>query len=464
LSYITEKKLTELKTPPHSIEAEQSVLGGLMLDSSRWDDVADILVANDFYRRDHRLIFTSIEGLIEASMPADVITTQEYLDNSGELEKAGGLSYLDELTRNTPSAANIAAYAKIVQEHSIMRRLLNSVNEINQSIYTPEGRSPQEILDIAEQKIYAISDEGAKHGSGFVAVNKLLKLAVDRIEELFKSGSELTGLSTGFTDLDKITTGLQDSDLIIVAGRPSMGKTSLAMNIAENVAVGSDKAVAIFSMEMSGVQLVRRMLTSLGRINAQRVRTGALREEDWSRLTSAINLLDQRRIYIDDTPGLSPSELRARCRRLASQNEDGLGLIIIDYLQLMSLTGTTENRATELSTITRNLKTLAKEINVPVMALSQLNRSLEQRTDKRPVMSDLRESGSIEQDADLIMFIYRDEVYNEESENKGIAEIIISKQRNGPTGTIKLTFFGEYTKFENFINPISTKAAGDYHH
>ncbi|MEA1889606.1 MAG: replicative DNA helicase [Pseudomonadota bacterium] len=463
MPYSTESKLEDLKTPPHSIEAEQSVLGGLMLDSSRWDDVADILVANDFYRRDHHLIFTAIEGLIENSMPADVITTQEYLDNSGELEKAGGLAYLDELTRNTPSAANISAYAKIVQEHSIMRRLLNSVNDINQSIYTPEGRTPQEILDLAEQQIYAISDEGAKHGSGFVAVNKLLKQAVDRIEELFKSDSELTGLSTGFTDLDNITTGLQDSDLIIVAGRPSMGKTSLAMNIAENVAVGSDKAVAIFSMEMSGEQLVRRMLTSLGRINAQRVRTGALQEDDWSRLTSAINLLDQRRIYIDDTPGLSPSELRARCRRLASQNDDGLGLIIIDYLQLMSLGGNTENRATELSTITRNLKTLAKEINVPVVALSQLNRSLEQRTDKRPVMSDLRESGSIEQDADLIMFIYRDEVYNDETENKGIAEIIIAKQRNGPTGTIKLTFFGEFTKFENFVNPMSAEAAGEYY-
>lgn len=463
MPYSTESKLEELKTPPHSIEAEQSVLGGLMLDSSRWDDVADILVAKDFYRRDHRLIFASIAGLIEDSMPADVITTQEYLDNSGELEKAGGLSYLDELTRNTPSAANISAYAKIVQEHSIMRSLLHSVNDINQSIYTPEGRSPQEILDLAEQKIYAISDEGAKHGSGFVSVNKLMKRAVDRIEELFKSGSELTGLSTGFTDLDRMTTGLQNSDLVIIAGRPSMGKTSLAMNIAENVAVGNDKAVAIFSMEMSGEQLVRRMLTSLGRINAQRIRTGALQEDDWSRLTSAINLLDQRRIYIDDTPGLSPSEIRARCRRLASQNEDGLGLIIIDYLQLMSMGSNTENRATELSAITRSLKSLAKEINVPVVALSQLNRSLEQRTDKRPIMSDLRESGSIEQDADLIMFIYRDEVYNEESENKGIAEIIISKQRNGPTGTIKLTFFGEYTKFENFTNPVSAEAAGEYY-
>ncbi len=439
------------------------MLGGLMLDSSRWDDVADILVANDFYRKDHRMIFESIERLVEDSMPADVITVQEYLDNSGELEKAGGLSYLDELTRNTPSAANISAYAKIVQEHSIMRRLLNTVNDINQTIYTPEGRTPQEILDLAEQEIYSISDEGAKHGSGFVAVNSLLKQTVDRIEELFKSDSELTGLSTGFSDLDKITTGLQDSDLIIVAGRPSMGKTSLAMNIAENAAVGSDKAVAIFSMEMSGEQLVRRMLTSLGRINAQRVRTGSLQEDDWSRLTSAINILSEKKIYIDDTPGLSPSELRARCRRLASQNEGGLGLIIIDYLQLMSVGGNTENRATELSAITRSLKTLAKEINVPVIALSQLNRSLEQRTDKRPVMSDLRESGSIEQDADVIMFIYRDEVYNkEDSESKGIAEIIISKQRNGPTGTVRLTFLGEFTRFESFADPIGGEA-GEYY-
>ena len=452
-----------LKTPPHSIEAERSGRGGRMLDSSRWDDVADILVANDFYRKDHRLIFEAIESLIEDAMPADVITAQEYLDNSGQLEKAGGLSYLDELTRNTPSAANISAYARIVQEHSIMRRLLNTVNDINQTIYTPEGRTPQEILDLAEQQIYSISDEGARHGSGFVAVNALLKQTVDRIEELFKSDSDLTGLSTGFSDLDKITTGLQDSDLIIVAGRPSMGKTSLAMNIAENVAVGSDKAVAIFSMEMSGEQLVRRMLTSLGRINAQRVRTGSLQEDDWSRLTSAINLLSEKKIYIDDTPGLSPSELRARCRRLASQNEDGLGLIIIDYLQLMSLGGNTENRATELSTITRNLKTLAKEINVPVIALSQLNRSLEQRTDKRPVMSDLRESGSIEQDADLIMFIYRDEVYNkDDSDSKGIAEIIISKQRNGPTGTVRLTFLGEFTRFESFADPIDGDA-GEYY-
>jgi replicative DNA helicase len=465
LSVVAENNLDQLRTPPHSIEAEQSVLGGLMLDSNRWVDVADILVANDFYRKDHRLIYTAIESLVEDTMPADVITVQEQLDNSGELEKAGGIAYLDELTRNTPSAANISAYAKIVQEYSIMRRLQGTVSDINQVIYVPDGRSPKEILDYAEQQIYAISDEGAKHGAGFVPVKSFLKDAIDRIEELFKSSSDLTGLSTGFTDLDSITTGLQNSDLIIVAGRPSMGKTSLAMNIAENVALGSEKAVAIFSMEMSGEQLVRRMLTSLGRINAQRIRTGALQEEDWSRLTSAINLLDQTRVYIDDTPGLSPTELRARCRRLASQNEDGLGLIIIDYLQLMSLGERSENRATELSAITRSLKNLAKEINVPVIALSQLNRSLEQRTDKRPVMSDLRESGSIEQDADLIMFIYRDEVYNDDTDSKGIAEIIIGKQRNGPTGTVRLTFFGEFTKFENYVDPVGSGSAGgnDYY-
>jgi replicative DNA helicase len=456
-------KLAELRVPPHSIEAEQSVLGGLLLDSSRWDDIAEILIADDFYRKDHRLIFSAISGLVNSSMPADVITVQEYLDNSGELAKAGGLAYLDELTRNTPSAANISAYARIVQEHAILRNLLGTVNDISKTIFQPEGRNPHQVLEFAEQEIYAISDQGARRGSGFDSVGNLLTSAIDRIQELFDSGSELTGLATGFTDLDKMTTGLQNSDLIIIAGRPSMGKTSLAMNIAENAALDSRKPVAIFSMEMSGEQLVRRMLTSLGRINAQRVRTGALQEEDWSRLMSAVNLLADTKIYIDDTPGLSPTEIRARCRRLASKHDDGLGLVIIDYLQLMSLGESSENRATELSMITRSLKALAKEINAPVIALSQLNRGLEQRTDKRPVMSDLRESGSIEQDADLIMFIYRDEVYNKESENKGIAEIIVGKQRNGPTGTVRLTFFGEYTKFENYVDPVSSAAGADFH-
>ena len=460
----SDSKTSNLRLPPHSLEAEQSVLGGLMLDSSRADEVIDVLVADDFYRKDHRLIFSAIYGLTNESMPADVITVQEYLDNSGELETAGGLIYLDELTRNTPSATNIAAYAKIVREHSILRRLLSTVNEIGQTVYQPEGRTPYEVLDNAEQRIYEISDSGAKRGSGFVAARALMKDAVTSIEKLFKNNSEITGLATGFTDLDKLTTGLQKSDLIIVAGRPSMGKTSLAMNLAENAALDSNAAVAIFSMEMSGEQLIRRMLTSLGRIDAQRVRTGKLNDDDWSRLTSAINLLDKTRVYIDDTPGLTPSEIRSRCRRLAAQNDGKLGLVIIDYLQLMSMGGSSENRATELSAITRALKGLAKEVNVPVIALSQLNRSLEQRNDKRPVMSDLRESGSIEQDADLIMFIYRDEVYNDETDDKGIAEIIVSKQRNGPIGTVKLTFLGQYTKFENYVDPVSANAAGaDYY-
>ena len=457
-------KTGNLRLPPHSLEAEQSVLGGLMLDSNRADEVMDVLVAEDFYRNDHRLIFSAIYGLTNESMPADVITVQEYLDNSGELEKSGGLVYLDELTRNTPSATNIPAYAKIVREHSIMRRLLSTVNDIGQTVYQPEGRTPYEVLDNAEQRIYEISDSGAKRGSGFVPARALMKDAVTSIEKLFKNNSEITGLATGFTDLDKLTTGLQKSDLIIVAGRPSMGKTSLAMNLAENAALDSNAAVAIFSMEMSGEQLIRRMLTSLGRIDAQRVRTGKLNDDDWSRLTSAINLLDKTRVYIDDTPGLTPSEIRSRCRRLAAQNDGKLGLVIIDYLQLMTMGGSSENRATELSAITRALKGLAKEVKVPVVALSQLNRSLEQRTDKRPVMSDLRESGSIEQDADLIMFIYRDEVYNDETDDKGIAEIIISKQRNGPIGTVKLTFLGQYTKFENYVDPVSASAAGgDYY-
>ena len=459
-----DSKADNLRLPPHSLEAEQSVLGGLMLDSSRAADVMEILVADDFYRRDHRLIFSAIHGLTNDNIPADVITVQEYLDNCGESEKAGGLVYLDELTRNTPSATNIIAYATIVREHSILRRLLTTVNDIGQTVHQPEGRTPYEVLDNAEQRIYEISDSGAKRGSGFVAAKELMKDAIKSIEELFNNNSEITGLSTGFSDLDKLTTGLQKSDLVIVAGRPSMGKTSFAMNLAENAALESNAAVAIFSMEMSGEQLIRRMLTSLGRIDAQRVRTGKLTDDDWSRLTSAINLLDRTSVHIDDTPGLTPSEIRARCRRLAAQHDGKLGLVIIDYLQLMTLGGSSENRATELSTITRALKGLAKEINVPVIALSQLNRSLEQRTDKRPVMSDLRESGSIEQDADLIMFIYRDEVYNDETDAKGIAEIIISKQRNGPIGTVKLTFLGQYTKFENYVDPISASAAGaDYY-
>ncbi|MBI3545888.1 MAG: replicative DNA helicase [Gammaproteobacteria bacterium] len=438
------------KVPPQSIEAEQSVLGGLLLENQSWDRIADIITANDFYRREHRVIFNSISALCEENSPADVVTVSEWLERSGELDAAGGLIYLGSLANNTPSAANIVAYAAIVRESSIMRELARAASDIGNAVYTPEGRSANELLDLAEKRIFDISEKGHRRGD-FQPLNTLLSKAVDRIDELFRSKSSITGVATGFTDLDEMTSGLQGSDLVIIAGRPSMGKTSLAMNIAENAAVGHKIPVAVFSMEMPGTQLALRMMASLGRINAHRVRTGKLDDDDWPRLTSAVSLLNDAPIFIDDTPALTPMELRARARRL--KREHGLGLIIIDYLQLMQSTERTEeNRATEISNITRALKGLAKELDVPVIAMSQLNRSVESRTDKRPVMSDLRESGAIEQDADVILFIYRDEVYNKDSPVKGTADIIIGKQRNGPIGEVRLTFLGEYTRFENYTS------------
>ena len=439
-----------LKVPPQSIEAEQSVLGGLLLDNQSWDRIADIITADDFYRREHRLIFNGIAALIEEGSPADVVTTSEWLERSGELATAGGLAYLGSLANNTPGSANIVAYAAIVRECSVMRELARAASDITASVYAPEGRSANELLDQAEKRVFDISEKGHRRGD-FHALNTLLSKAVDRIDELFRSKSSITGVATGFTDLDEMTSGLQPSDLVIIAGRPSMGKTSFAMNIAENAAVGHKIPVAVFSMEMPGTQLALRMMSSLGRINAHRVRTGKLDDDDWPRLTSAVSLLNEAPIFIDDTPGLTPMELRARARRL--KREHGLGLILIDYIQLMqSSSGAEENRATEVSNITRALKGLAKELEVPVIAMSQLNRSVESRTDKRPVMSDLRESGAIEQDADVILFIYRDEVYNKESPVKGTAEIIIAKQRNGPIGEVRLTFLGEYTRFENYTS------------
>ncbi len=446
----TESVTELLKVPPQSIEAEQSVLGGLLLDNQSWDRIADILTPDDFYRREHRLIFNAVSSLCEENSPADVVTVSEWLERSGELEHAGGLAYLGSLANNTPSAANIVAYAAIVRENSVMRELVRAAGEISTAAYTPEGRSATELLDYAEKRIFDISEKGHRRGE-FQPLNTLLSKAVDRIDELFRSKSSITGVPTGFTDLDDMTSGLQRSDLVIIAGRPSMGKTSLAMNIAENAAVGHKIPVAVFSMEMPGTQLALRMMASLGRINAHRVRTGKLDDDDWPRLTSAVSLLNEAPIFIDDSPGLTPMELRARARRL--KREHGLGLIIIDYLQLMTSTERTEeNRATEISNITRALKGLAKELDLPVIAMSQLNRSVESRTDKRPVMSDLRESGAIEQDADVIFFIYRDEVYNKESPVKGTADIIIGKQRNGPIGEVRLTFLGEYTRFENYTS------------
>jgi replicative DNA helicase len=448
----------ESRLPPQSVEAEQSVIGGLLLDNSRWDQIADTLTANDFYRKEHRLIFNAIAALANDNSPADVVTVSESLEKQHQLDDVGGLAYLSSLANNTPSAANIVAYANIVRERSVMRQLANAASRIADNVYAPEGRRAGDLLDKAEQIILEISEQGAARRGGFQPLKSLLVKAVDRIDTMFHSDSALTGIASGFRDLDEMTSGLQASDLIILAGRPSMGKTSLALNVAENAAVGERKHVALFSMEMPGEQLAMRLLASLGRINGHKVRTGRLDEDDWPRLMSAMTMLSEAPIFIDDTPGLSPTELRSRARRL--KREHGLDLVIVDYLQLMQAQEVGENRATEISAITRSLKNLAKELGVPVIAMSQLNRSLEQRPDKRPVMSDLRESGAIEQDADVILFIYRDEVYNEDSPDKGTAEIIIGKQRNGPTGKVRLTFLGEYTKFENYIHAGFDEAYG----
>jgi len=439
-----------LKMPPHSIEAEQAVLGGLMLDNAAWDKVADAVAEEDFYRRDHRLIFRAVAHLAEKGQPFDVVTLAEWLESHNELENAGGLVYLGALAENTPSAANIKAYADIVHDRSVLRQLVSAANDIADSAYNTEGRETRVLLDEAEKRVFEIADRSAREQQGFADIRSVLTKAVDRIDHLFQQDNPITGIATGFTDFDELTAGLQRSDLIIVAGRPSMGKTTFAMNIAEHVAIKEKKPVAVFSMEMPAEQLAMRMMSSLGRIDQNKVRTGKLEEEDWPRLTSAVGLLAETRLYIDDQGGLSPTDLRARARRLAREQEEGLGLIVVDYLQLMQVHGSKENRTAEISEISRSLKSLARELNVPIVALSQLNRSLEQRPNKRPVMSDLRESGAIEQDADVIVFIYRDEVYNEESNDKGIAEIIIGKQRNGPIGTTRLTFLGQYTRFENF--------------
>ncbi|VAW75857.1 Replicative DNA helicase (DnaB) [hydrothermal vent metagenome] len=438
------------KVPPHSVQAEQSLVGGLLLDNRAWDQIADILTSPDFYRREHRLIFSAIGTLIERGDPCDVITLSEWLESNSQLDDIGGLSYLGTLAKDTPSAANIRAYANIVRDNSVLRQLADVGTEIANSAYYTEGRDTPSLLDNAEKLVFRISDQGVTRGSGFHDIKELLTRAVDRIDTLFHQDNPLTGIATGFTEIDEMTAGLQSSDLIIVAGRPSMGKTTFAMNIAEHAAIRDNVPVAVFSMEMPGEQLAMRLMSSLGRIDQTKVRTGKLDDDDWPRLTSAVSILSKAPLFIDDTPALSPTELRARARRL--KREHNLGLIVIDYLQLMQVPGSNENRTGEISEISRSLKALAKELEVPVIALSQLNRSLEQRPNKRPVMSDLRESGAIEQDADVIMFIYRDEVYDDDSPDKGTAEIIIGKQRNGPIGIRRLTFLGQHTRFENFTS------------
>jgi replicative DNA helicase len=442
-----------LRAPPHSIQGEQSVLGGLMLENSAWDQIADRVTDVDFYRREHQLIFRAIHELAEQSKPFDVITLSEELERVAALNDVGGLAYLGTLAKDTPSAANIRAYADIVREYSVMRQLIKVGTEIADSGFQPEGKDSAALLDVAEQKVFEISEQMSRGGGGFASIKNLLTKAVDRIETLFQQDEPITGLSSGFNDFDDMTSGLQPADLIIVAGRPSMGKTTFAMNMAENVAINSKAPVAVFSMEMPGDSLAMRMMSSLGRIDQHRVRTGKLEDDEWPRLTSAVSILAEAPMYIDDTPALTPTEIRARARRLKREHGD-LGLIVIDYLQLMQAPSAGENRATEISFISRSLKALAKELNVPVIALSQLNRNLEQRPNKRPVMSDLRESGSIEQDADVVVFIYRDEVYNEDSPDRGSAEIIIGKQRNGPIGKVRLTFLGQYTKFENYADDV----------
>ena len=442
------RELESLRIPPHSLEAEQSVIGGLMLDNKAWERVGDKLVAEDFYRRDHRLIFDAIGELAERNQPCDAVTVSEFLDRKGQIEEAGGLAYLGQLAMDTPSAANTVAYADIVRERSMLRELIRVGGEIAGSAFQSDGRDAASLVDAAERSVFEIAEKGHRRGSGFVPLKEILPRTIDRLDELQSSEGHVTGAPTGFDDLDRMTAGLHPGDLVIIAGRPSMGKTSLAMNIAEHIAISAAKPVAIFSMEMSAEQLSFRMISSLGRVNQSHLRTGNFSDEDWHRINSAVSVMSNASVFIDDSPALNPTELRARARRL--KREHGLGLIVVDYLQLMQVSGSGENRATEISEISRSLKALAKELSLPVIALSQLNRSVEQRTDKRPVMSDLRESGAIEQDADLIAFIYRDEVYNKDTLRKGIADIIVAKQRNGPIGDIQLTFLGEYTKFENF--------------
>ncbi|WP_415901094.1 replicative DNA helicase [Neptuniibacter sp. QD48_11] len=458
-SELTDEDLARIKVPPHSMEAEQSVLGGLMLDNNAWDTVSEVVLDDNFYRQEHRKIYRTMRKLVNDGNPIDVVTLSEELDRTGDLESAGGLDYLIELAKNTPSASNIRAYSEIVRDRSLLRQMISAANEIADDAFNPDGKSSEEILNSAEQKIFQIAEDRPNQG-GPEGVNELLKKAVDRIDTLFNSDGDMTGVTTGFDDLDAKTAGLQPSDLIIVAARPSMGKTTFAMNLVENALMASNKPVLVFSLEMPAEQLMTRMLSSLGRIDQTRVRTGSLEEEDWPKLTTAVNMMRDKPLFIDDQAGISPNELRTRARRIVREHGP-LSLIMIDYLQLMQMkTPGIESRTQEISEISRSLKAIAKELECPVVALSQLNRTLEQRPNKRPVNSDLRESGAIEQDADVIMFIYRDEVYNEDSEHKGVAEIIIGKQRNGPIGTSRLAFIGKYTKFENLAPDVYAQYAG----
>jgi replicative DNA helicase len=458
-----DEEVARLRIPPHSLEAEQSVLGGLLLDNSAWDRAGDLLTDSDFYRYEHKVIFSAMGQLIAASKPADVITVYEQLQSLGKAEEVGGIAYLNAMAQSVPSAANMRRYAEIVRERAILRKLVAASDEIATNAFNPQGRAVSQILDEAEGKIFKIGEEGSRNKQGFQSMDSLVVQLIDRVQELAENGAgEVTGVPTGFLDMDRMTAGLQPGDLIVLAARPSMGKTAFALNIGEHVAVKEGLPVVVFSMEMGASQLALRVVGSLGRIDQQNLRTGRLRDEEWGRLSEAVDQLRNASIFIDETPALTSAELRARARRQA-RHCGKLGLIIVDYLQLMSGSASSsgENRATEISEISRGLKALAKELQCPVIALSQLNRSVETRTDKRPMMSDLRESGAIEQDADVIMFIYRDDYYNKESKEPGVAEIVIGKQRNGPVGTVKLAFLKPLTKFEN-LAPGSYGSGGEY--
>jgi replicative DNA helicase len=449
-----DRQVAQLRVPPHSVEAESSVLGGLLLDNGAWDRVGDLLVDGDFYRYEHKLIYAAIGTLVNASKPADVVTVYEHLQSLGHAESIGGLQYLNSLAQSVPNAGNIRRYAEIVRERSILRKLVSASDEIATAAFNPQGKAVDKILDEAEQKIFNIGEEGSRMKQGFQAMDSLVVQLLDRVQEMADNPNDITGVPTGFYDLDRMTSGFQAGDMVVLAARPSMGKTAFAINIAEHVALNEGLPVAVFSMEMGASQLAVRIVGSIGRIDQGHLRTGKLTDDEWPRLSEAIEKLRNVSLHIDETPGLTVSELRANARRLARQCGGKLGLIVVDYLQLMSVSSgmSEENRATAVGEISRGLKMLAKELGCPVIALSQLSRGVESRTDKRPMMSDLRESGAIEQDADVIMFIYRDDYYNKDSKEPGVAEIIISKQRNGPTGTVKLAFLKPLTKFESLAS------------
>ena len=442
-----EKFTTALKVPPQSLEAEQSVLGGLMLDDRSWFELVDLLQPNDFYRTQHQIIFEAMMAIENKDEPLDAVTLSEELQNQGRLEKVGGVGYLAEVADSTAGATNVLAWAKIVRERSILRQLIGAANNIADAAFNPDGRDTDVLLEMAEQTVFQIAENQVKDGGPEKIGPALLQKSVEKVQELFKNKGSITGVPSGFKDLDKKTTGFQKSDLVIVAGRPSMGKSALAINFVEH-AIMSGRSALFFSLEMPSEQIVMRLLSSLGRIDQNRLRTGELLDEDWTRFTGAVSQLRDKNLYIDDTAALTPGDLRSRARRV-DREAGGLGLVVIDYLQLMRTTNNGENRAVEISEISRSLKALAKEMKCPVIALSQLNRQLEARPDKRPMMSDLRESGAIEQDADVILFIYRDQVYNDNSPDQGIAELIIGKQRNGPIGKVRVSFIEHLTKFED---------------